>query len=367
MNQTLGSVLWSKLPWLLAMLAASLAWRYPPLLPWLLLAASILICWLRPRRGLIGPVCLPADDAFLASEQVQWWYWTGHLKTEDGQRFGFEVVFFSFDAFLFMRDQLVQAAITDIDGNRFVFSEFVKLHLPDRSKNGFNLRADLAGTVTAHGGNGSDHLHSAVGDFVLDLDLQSTKPPALHYGGDAHPYVFGGYTYYYSRTHMTTTGTLSIGGQTHQVSGTSWFDRQYGELFQAISQGWQWFAIELDDNRQIMLFDFCGDDAAVEQSGSITDAAGCTTQLGADQFAVTILGHWISPDTGCTYPSGWTVVVGDETYTVQPVVLDQQLCGKHGCWIGPVYWEGACSVSGMVHGRAYVELNGYCKCPPISL
>ncbi|MGV8991778.1 MAG: lipocalin family protein [Thiobacillus sp.] len=354
---------WQSSPWLVALVLTLIAWKFPPLLPWILLAVTMFMCWFMPRRGLIGPVCLPANDAFLPTEKVQWWYWTGHLETEDGQRFGFEVVFFTFDAFLFMRDQLVQAAITDVNGNRFEFKECVEFHIPNKTPNGFNLSSGSDQAVTATGGNGTDHLHSAIGDYVLDIDLQSTKAPALHYGGDAHPYIFGGYTYYYSRTHMATTGTLSIAGKSYKVTGTSWFDRQYGELFQAISQGWQWFAIELADNRQVMLFDFNGDNATVEKSGSITDADGRTTNLAAHQFDVTVLGHWTSPRTGCVYPSGWTVTIGSEIFTVQPSVQDQELCGHHSFWVGPVYWEGACDVSGATSGKAYVELNGYCKKP----
>lgn len=356
------SKLWKKLPWILGAILILICLLKPSLLPWILLIAVVFACLFMPRRGLIGPVTLPADDAFLPKEQVQWWYWTGHLQTEEGKRFGFEIVFFTFDSFLIMRDQLVQAAITDVDGNSFSFEEFVEFHLPDRTKNGFNLTSGPDNKVTAKGGNGNDHLHSQVGEYVLDIELKSTKPPALHYGGGAHPYVFGGYTYYYSRTHMETTGTLSIGGKTHKVTGTSWFDRQYGELYQAISKGWQWFAIELDDNRQVMLFDFQGSDSSVEKSGSITDALGRTTELAAHQFEVAVTDHWVSPNTGCTYPSGWKVTIENEIFHVQPLVKDQELHCQHTFWVGPVYWEGACSVSGATGGKAYVELNGYCKC-----
>lgn len=357
------SKLWKKLPWIIAGLILLISLLDPPLLPWLLLAATVGACLFMPKRGLIGPVELPADDAFLPSEQVQWWYWTGHLQSEDGRRFGFEVVFFTFDSFLIMRDQLVQAAITDVDGNRFEFKEFVKFHLPQRGKNGFNLNSGKDNRVTAVGGDGHDRLHAAVGQYVLDIELHATKPPAMHYGGDAHPYRFGGYTYYYSRPKMETSGTLTIAGETLKVSGTSWFDRQYGELYQAIQQGWQWFAIELADNRQIMLFDFKGSDSNVEKSGSVTDPAGRTVTLGADEFQVTVLEQWTSPDTGCSYPSGWEIKIRDETFTVQPLLKDQELHAEHGFWIGPVYWEGACSVAGSVGGQAYVELNGYCRCP----
>lgn len=359
------SKLWKKLPWIVAGILLTIGLLKPPLLPWMLLILTVLAWLFLPRRGLIGPVQLPADDAFLQSQQVQWWYWTGHLFSDDGRRFGFEIVFFAFDSLVIFRDQLVQAAVTDVNGQRFSFEEFVEFHLPNRTPNGFNLSSGKDNQVTAVGGNGSDRLHARIGDYVLDLQLNATQPPALHYGGDAHPYRFGGYTYYYSRPKMATTGTISVGGQTFQVSGNSWFDRQYGELYQAIQQGWQWFAIELDDNRQIMLFDFKGSDSDVEKSGSITDSQGRTVTLAAHEFDVKVLGEWISPHTGCTYPSGWEVTVRGETFTVEPLLKDQELRSQHDFWVGPVYWEGACGVAGAVAGQAYVELNGFCRCPKL--
>jgi len=59
--------------------------------------------------------------------------------------------------------------------------------------------------------------------------------------------------------------------------------------------------------------------------------------------------------------------VRGEKFTVQPLVKDQELHAKDVVWVGPVYWEGACSVQGSVAGKAYVELNGYCPCPRINL
>lgn len=312
-------------------------------------------------KGLIGPVELPHDDAFLPSQDVQWWYWTGHLETEEGRKFGFEVVFFSFDSFIVMRDQLTQVAITDVADDSFHFAEHLKFHLPARTTNRFDLRAGPGDMVRALGDDRVDRLHSEVDGYVLDLELEATKAPALHYGGDAHPYRFGGYTYYYSRVRMQTRGTITFGGKTYDVRGTSWFDRQYGELYQAIVKGWQWFAIELDDGREIMLYDILGAANAVERAGSVTDAEGRTRPLAGHEFSVEVLGHWKSPHTGCVYPSGWKVDVAGEQFEVQPMVQDQELRAQHGFWPGPEYWEGAASVSGVSGGRAYVELNGFCR------
>lgn len=323
-----------------------------------------LIAFIRPDR-LTGPVELPADDAYIPDEAVQWWYWTGHLYTKEGRRFGFEVVFFSFDNFTLFRDQLVQAAITDVEENSFSFDEFIPLYHPRRIKDSFDLHSGYLNgkKITATGGNGTDKLHCEVGKYKLDIELKSTKPVTMHYDGKEHHYCFGGYTYYYSRTHMETTGTLSIDGKLHQVNGISWFDRQYGELEPAMFKGWQWFCIELEDNRQYMLFDFLGNDAVKEKYGSFIDTAGQVRTLQADEFHIEVLGHWKSPHSDANYPSGWKVAVDGMNLVVQPLVKDQELHSKQGeLWVG-VYWEGACSVSGDAKGQAYVELNGYA--PPV--
>lgn len=334
-------------------------------IPWLLLLLVIAYMIFAPVRGIIGPVQLPQDDAFLPDEDVQWWYWTGHLQTDEGKEFGFEVVFFTFDSFIIFKDQLIQAAVTDISNNSFHFEEHVRVFsLPKKLPGKFELSSGGDNKVTAIGGGGSDTLHSEVGDYVLDLKLEATKDPVIHYGGGPHPYRFGGFTYYYSREAMATTGTISIDGKSYTVTGSSWFDRQYGELYQAITKGWQWFAIELTDNRQIMLYDINGEENKMERYASITGANGKTKNLGADEFSVTILDHWTSPNSGCVYPSGWKINVGNEEWIVEPQVKDQELQAEHSFWVGPKYWEGASSVSssdGKNIGKAYVELNGYCR------
>ena len=43
-------------------------------------------------------VDLPADEA-AHREELEWWYWTGHLKTEDDRWFGFETIFFLAEKF----------------------------------------------------------------------------------------------------------------------------------------------------------------------------------------------------------------------------------------------------------------------------
>ncbi|MCB1025859.1 MAG: hypothetical protein KDB79_15800, partial [Acidobacteria bacterium] len=42
----------------------------------------------------LAPVELPRDLFAHKNAQTEWWYYTGHAETQEGSRFGFELVFF---------------------------------------------------------------------------------------------------------------------------------------------------------------------------------------------------------------------------------------------------------------------------------
>lgn len=310
---------------------------------------------------------LPQDDGFLSHEDIQWWYWTGHLRGENEEKFGFELVFFTFDSWIFFKNILAQSAISDINNNIYKFQEKVDfLKLPKKLDSAFELISkDLKGNkiISALGGNGKDELYFKLENYEIKLNLVEKDKPVIHYDGKRHKYCFGGDTLYYAREAMETIGTIIKDGKEIKVKGESWFDRQYGELYQAIFKGWQWFAIELNDGKSIMLYDFRQKEYNKERFGSITKN-NVTETITFDDYSVEILKTWTSPETKITYPSSWKVKIKNEVYFISPSIDNQELRAKHHIWIGPEYWEGACIVKDILGneiGRAYVELNGYGK------
>jgi predicted secreted hydrolase len=295
-------------------------------------------------------VALPTDDR-VHSTPAEWWYWTGHLQTATGRWFGFEEVFFRVTAFGQLA-KMFHVAVTDIEANQFHYSTNVALGDLPTTPNGFDFTWDAS---AATGGNGVDHLHGEVDDHVFDLQLSSTKPPVLQHDLGYTAYPWGGYTYYYSRERMAATGTLTIGGAAMPVTGTAWFDHQWGDMSSILSLGWDWFSLQLDDNREIMLFIVRNSGQNALIGGSFTNADGITSQITASDFSITPIGQWTSTRTGCTYPSGWNAVVNGLSFTIIPVIPDQELSTAT-----PIYWEGVCEVTGAARGRAYVELTGYC-------
>ncbi|MFQ5478309.1 MAG: lipocalin family protein [Candidatus Binatia bacterium] len=297
-----------------------------------------------------GQVVFPADEAVHA-ENLEWWYWTGHLQTADGRWFGFEHVFFitRINGAAF---QMVNHSITDISAGRFEYD--VKLgpwdgHQPEL---GFDFSQD---GLTAQGYDGVDLLHGQLPGSTMDIQLRAIKSPVLQHGDGYQDYPTGGFTYYYSRERMEISGSLVVDETPLQVTGLGWFDHQWGDLLQISGAGWDWFGIQLDDDREIMAAIVHDTDGPVLVTGSITDADCSTTELLEGQVVATSLGQWTSPTTGCVYPMGWDLQIDGINLTLTPVLEDQEL-------ITPVsrYWEGAAVVSGDASGRAYVELVGYC-------
>lgn len=83
----------------------------------------------------VRPVELPRDDA-AHDAPIEWWYYTGHLETETGEPYGFELTFFK--AFVppeiklfgvyplyhtLERGHVAHFAVTDKTGRRFVMGE----------------------------------------------------------------------------------------------------------------------------------------------------------------------------------------------------------------------------------------------------
>ncbi len=334
------------------------------------------------------PVVLPADDA-PHHRLTEWWYDTGHLRTADGRSFGFEFVIFRAERGGFPVSWASHLALTDETAGTFRFAQRSEIGPGvDRSPAaGFDLSlapgaADLAGASLAYpaepwlmtGGDGHDRLVAhgiadpaspAGGPFGLDVSLTATKPAALHDRIGWIDFAAGGSSYYYSRTSMTATGTVTVDGATVPVTGEAWFDHQWGDFIAVGGGGWDWFAVNLDDGTDLTLSlvrDADGSDPLVY--GTLVAADGATHHLPRDAFAVTVTGHWTSPLTGAVYPAGWEVALPGERLVIDltPTVADQELDTR--ATTGVVYWEGSQRVSARrdgvaLGGQAYVELTGY--------
>jgi predicted secreted hydrolase len=126
--------------------------------------------------------------------------------------------------------------------------------------------------------------------------------------------------------------------------------------------GWDWFALQLGDGRELMLYRLRRRDGSADPAseGTLVAADGASRRLDRDAADVLILAHWNSPRGGTRYPARWRIRVPSAglDLMVTPLVPDQELD------LAVRYWEGAVLVDGTADGRplegsGYVELVGY--------
>jgi predicted secreted hydrolase len=339
-----------------------------------------------PRPADPLPVELPLDDA-PHDRLTEWWYYTGHLRDEDGGRWGFEFVVFRAERGAFPVSWASHLALTDETGSRFAYAQRTEIGAQvDRSAGGrgFSLALGANGTPWQLTGNdGTDRLIAAVapdealaagdpGEFGLDLLLRATRPPALHDDDGWIDFGPAGGSYYYSRTRMTAQGTLNVGERRYDVDGLAWFDHQWGDFIAVGGGGWDWFAVNLDDGTDLTLSLVRDADGSYPLIyGTLVGADGTVRHLARDAFSVEVTERWTSPRTGADYPAGWRIDVPGEDLTVnlEPTVADQELDTR--ATTGVVYWEGSQRVAATRAGRAmggegYVELTGYAPALPVA-
>ena len=327
-----------------------------------------------PEQSPLPPLRLPQDES-AHNDLTEWWYYTGHFNATDPagklHHYGFELVIFQA-----LRSDLPPVyashfAISDITRGEFHYDQLrqteVNASIPNGTSNkGFDIHI---GDWSIRGLNGQDHVTAAMKDYAINLDLSALKPPTLYNGTGLGSDGLGGFSYYYSRTRMEVTGSLTDHNQPMHVTGLGWMDHQWGNFLTLGGGGWDWYSMQLNNNAEIMLYIIRGATGQIISTyASYIDANANNHIIRPNAVSTTVLDHWTSPVTGITYPSGWRIVLNDPqiqvTLTVTPQLKNQELVTYQST--GNVYWEGATNIQGQVNnkptnGEGYVELTGYTK------
>lgn len=321
------------------------------------------------------PFSFPEDHGPHPDYRTEWWYYTGNLKTTAGRHLGFQLTFFRVAltpareprASEWATRQLYFAhfAVTDTDGRRFHAARRISrgaLGLAGAEAAPFRVWVER---WSAEGAGASPRLRASDGDVALDLELSATKPVVLQgdRGLSRKGVEPGNASFYYSFTRMPAAGTVRLAGETLTVTGEAWMDREWSTSGLGPEvQGWDWFAIQLNDGRELMMYLLRRRDGGVDplSAGSLVAADGSVRRLGATDVQIETLASWTSPKTRVRYPSRWqlSMPAAELRLTIEPRLPDQELD------VGPRYWEGAVSVAGSagggpIAGQGYVELVGY--------
>jgi predicted secreted hydrolase len=311
--------------------------------------------------------------------RTEWWYFTGNLQSPAGDEFGFQLTFF--------RHALApeSPARRSPWATRHVW--FAHFALGDGKRGGFTAHerfergaqglagaraqpfAAWVGDWRAESADGTGtfpmHLVAGTGGTAIDLVVDPRKPVVLQ--GDRglsqkgpEP---GNASFYYSLTRLDARGSVTTEGNRHEVEGSAWLDREWSTSALSEGQvGWDWFSIQLDDGRELMLYRLRREDGKTDphDSGTFVEADGSSIKLGAGDVRYEPGRRWTSPQSGASYPVEWRLVIeplGIELETA-PLIDASELN------VTVRYWEGAIRISGRdgsgpLSGRGFLEMTGY--------
>ena len=337
-----------------------------------------------------GPCNLefPGDHGPHFGYRTEWWYYTGNLTSEKGNRYGFQFTIFRTQisppgyekkwpqpssAWRTQQIYLGHVALTDISGQKHLQGE-------KTARSAFGLSASTqTGAVTnifiddwSIDITPESHILTvATDDFYYKLHLVPEKLPIMH--GDAGYSRKGSRPHqascYYSFTRLNTEGILTVDEKTESVSGFSWMDHEYSSAALDLGVvGWDWFSLQLSDNTEVMLYLLREENGRIHpaSSGSRINASGEVLHLARDDFSVNVKKTWKSRETDAVYPAHWQIQIPSLALdlSISPNLPDQEMLTLQST--GVIYWEGSVSLTGTKQGQSltgqgYIELTGYAR------
>ena len=304
---------------------------------------------------------LPDDEGAHLSP-IEWWYFNGHLTDDGGSDYSFHYVVFQSVLPSGLTPRLAHLGWADHSKGVYMTAEQPDMPQAKTSTGEF----DFTLSTWSMSGNGEEYaLAFDVGEYALELQAASRKPPILHQGTGLVDLGPAGKTYYYSRTRLDVAGTLDIAGEERAVSGIAWMDHQWGE-FSTAPLGWDWLSLQLDDDSELtvsLVWD-SGDRSPIINYGTYVPPNAEWVHLNNDDISWRPTGSWTSPATGAEYPMGWELKVKPLDLEIELTALQEDSEFKGSEFVLPAYWEGAVTGKGVKDGKSvaakgFVEMVGY--------
>jgi predicted secreted hydrolase len=327
----------------------------------------------------------PRDHGSHDGFRTEWWYYTGNLTTKHGRQFGYQLTFFRRgmpaeqiktlpSKWSVTQLYLAHFAVSDLKNGRFHFAEKISragLSKAGAESNRLHVWIDRWHTESPQSTQDHQILSAAKGDLAIQLTVAPEKPLVIHGAGGisrkgAEP---GQASHYYSFTRLATSGTIMIGSESFDVTGTSWMDHEFGsaDLGKDLV-GWDWFGLQLTDQTELMLYRLRRTDGSADpaSSGTFIDRNGRGHHFSIDDFGLEPISFWTSPASKARYPQKWRLTIPSKQLSIDlvPRMAEQELTTSGSTQV--TYWEGTIEATGTSQGRplqgqGYMELTGYAE------
>ena len=307
-------------------------------------------------------VLFPLDEGRHEKEKMEWWYTTGHVVGQTtGKHYTYMLTYFYYpygkiDGFRILN-------ISD-DDEKVFYDEAKFLNYTTMATDKLDIEAKIYKAHTETWKNKYkdnkivpfEYKIKAKSDKVtLDLDYVTTKRPLIL---SEDGYLLQGsdsYTYYYSQTGITANGTITFNGVTEKIKGTSWIDRQYGNLSPQNGTKYEWFSLQLSNNMDINLWNIFAEGNKVpnnEKFRILSAYVDEDIQYTNSDFKLERLAFEYTEDKGRCYAKKWKLTsdVNKLDLIISTLYSDSEVQSPFQ------FYEGATKITGTVNGK---DVTGY--------
>ena len=334
-----------------------------------------------PEGSLIS---FPADEGRHSTEVIEWWYMAGDLRGESsGTSYSFMLSYFyypgdtlgiAYDGFRilnlsnddsgeFHTETMPVRSYRDLVGDHlhldvllFNLAEEHWLHREEPAGNRIPFEYEVS-ALAEHGG--------------LNLSTVLQKRPLIPGDDGLFDQGANSYTYYYSLTTNSVSGSINFDGTMEEVSGSAWIDRQYGSFNPNSQEKYEWFFLQLSNGMDLNIWNLftpenlLPDQEAYKHLAVYVDE---NTQYTEHDFNLERLSYSCLPGSGNCYARQWRLSSDINQLDLEITTL------HHNSEVALpfTFFEGAVSVSGTVNGstvtgKGFAELLKRYVAPRISI
>jgi predicted secreted hydrolase len=301
----------------------------------------------------------------------EWWYFNGNLTDKKGRQYAYMNTLFRVTLPLHINklsskipktdSYFYHSIVTDVDQNKFFphIDYMVQTSTDSLSKNGLNVYFSpiaVRNFKSYYIEQPQKNEYRIKGENI-NLHLTSCKPALLE-GGDGYVNFFNRPTFYYSFTDLKTEGTIVVDGKTIEVTGKSWMDHQWSNVFDVTKDYWNWFSVQLENGEEIVCYEY-GHNGQSGYLATIIYPDG--KQKTFNNLVIKALRRkWTSPSTKAVYDLAWEVEISEAKtkLNIQSKVENHEMN-----FLNVNYWESPTNIIASIEGKevkgfGYMELAG---------
>ncbi len=335
----------------------------------------------------------PEDHRAHPSFDIEWWYLTSTLETEDGKAFWLQWTLFRYRQANSPSDELSNNREIN---NRFAPDQMFMSHASVHNMEMHWFSEKLARGSTGNAGQNNQPFHLFIDDWewkntapsipenshLLPADLSFSAVSAKNESdvmvrlslAQSGPFIKQGKdgfsiksrdgkyaSHYYSAPFIDVHGTIDVldedgSSKLHRVKGQAWFDQEWTSgLMDEGTAGWDWFSVHFDDGTKLMAFQMRLNKQNNFITASLISPDGSKINFEGNEVYLNVVKKKKVNDI--YLPLAWTLSIPKQGIDISiSTIKDEQ----YNTALVP-YYEGLIETKGSHSGKGFMELTGYTK------